>query len=262
MNEYINISLGKCLIYDAIFIFILVFSMAFKDRVFTFSDIFGSLFGLKNVGLYIFYGCLIIGVLFYTILIIRTIAVKNDSSLYGILDRVEKYGDIPIFIVRCITVILFIMIYVTTPCTVDGLSMYPTFSDGDKVMTFNLGKNYDEGDVIVFSHTFDDETFLIKRIVATEGDIIRYDKHDIYSDLYVNDTFVEKINSTEYSKITLSIGLNPSNYEFMVPKGKILVLGDNRGNSIDSRSFGLIDKKDVFGKVYLRFFPFSKFGGF
>lgn len=262
INKYINNSLGKCLVYDAIFIFILVFSMAFKDRVFTFSDIFGSLFGLENVGLYIFYGCLIIGVVFYTVLIIRTIAVKNDSHLYKYLDKVEKYGDIPIFIVRCITGILFVMIYITTPCTVDGISMNPTFENGDKVMTFNLGKSYKSGDVIVFSHDFNEETFLIKRVCASEGDKISYFKTGIYSNLYVNDELVESISSTEYSKITLSIGLNSDTKEFIVPKDKILVLGDNRGNSVDSRSFGLIDEDDVFGKVYLRIFPFNKFGGF
>ncbi|MDU0850631.1 MAG: signal peptidase I, partial [Staphylococcus epidermidis] len=43
------------------------------------------------------------------------------------------------------------------------------------------------------------------------------------------------------------------------PKGKYLVLGDNREVSKDSRSFGLIDKDQIVGKVSLRYWPFSEF---
>ena len=45
----------------------------------------------------------------------------------------------------------------------------------------------------------------------------------------------------------------------MIPKGKYLVLGDNREVSKDSRSFGLIDKDQIVGKVSFRFWPFSEF---
>ncbi|SPZ97263.1 signal peptidase IB [Staphylococcus aureus] len=45
----------------------------------------------------------------------------------------------------------------------------------------------------------------------------------------------------------------------VIPKGKYLVLGDNREVSKDSRAFGLIDEDQIVGKVSFRFWPFSEF---
>ena len=267
-NKYINNSLVRYLIYDAMFIIILVLSILFQKRILSFSDIFGSLFGMKNVGLYIFYGCLGIGVLFYTAMILRTIAMRDSTSLYKILDNVEKYGDIPIFVIRCVTVILFIMIFITTPCTVLGSSMNPTFTTGDKVLSFNLVRNYRVGDVVVLEAPKDnyvnnkpeEASFYIKRIVGVEGELCVYDRHT--NILTIGGREEKGVEQFHWDTMQKQMGLSSDEYEFYIPDGEVLVFGDNRSNSLDSRYFGPIDVDTIFGRVYLRIWPFNHFGGF
>ena len=120
-------------------------------------------------------------------------------------------------------------------------------------------------DIIVFdaSNYSHAEAFYIKRIIAMENDKISY----IDGELYVNDVKESRgnVTKTEYRNLmnsALSIKGSQETSEIIsvtIPKNKILVLGDNRRNSYDSRMFGLIDESDVYGEVIIRLFPFSEF---
>ncbi|MGM9969575.1 MAG: signal peptidase I [Anaeroplasma sp.] len=242
-------------IYEFIFILFLIITMINKKRINSFANIFGSFFGLQNVGILLYYLCLALIVSYNSVLLIRFLFFKEKEELNL---RIEKIFDIPSFIIKCTTVILFIMIFITTPCTIVGQSMYSTLDSNDKVLSFNLFINPKDGDIIVFDaeEYNSDESFYIKRVVAVEGDTIRYDINNC--DLYINDKIEEKISYDSYRVIRESIDISATDcYEFIVPKNKILVFGDNRNNSIDSRSFGFIDKSSVFGKVYLSLIPFK-----
>ena len=76
----------------------------------------------------------------------------------------------------------------------------------------------------------------------------------------VNNIYIEELSISEYNRIIKSINLDENTLEFIVPKDKVLVFGDNRSNSIDSRSFGFIDEECIIGKVFLRIAPLSDFG--
>ncbi|MBO5711583.1 MAG: signal peptidase I, partial [Acholeplasmatales bacterium] len=104
-------------------------------------------------------------------------------------------------------------------------------------------------------------SFYIKRVVAADKDKVRY--HKLTGKLYVNDLYVEDITYEEYLNITNSIDYDYGPgifYEFIVPDNQLLVFGDNRTVSRDSRLIGLIDKGDVLGKAFFRIFPFDDFG--
>lgn len=91
---------------------------------------------------------------------------------------------------------------------------------------------------------------LIKRVIAVEGD--KVDIRD--GQVYINDILLDE----QYVK-----GFTPQmemNYPFVVPEGHVFVMGDNRENSLDSRSFGPIPMNSIEGKAIFRVYPFSQIG--
>ena len=150
--------------------------------------------------------------------------------------------------------------------TVSGLSMYPTLNNKDKVIVSKISKSLnhlDSGDVIVFHENKKND--FIKRLIGKPGDQIEY-KNDR---LYINKHYIKEPYLTYNKKMNdsgdnLTENFNVSDIKgsknkMTIPKDKYLVLGDNRANSIDSRSseVGLVSEKQIVGKVILRFWPFN-----
>jgi signal peptidase I len=105
-------------------------------------------------------------------------------------------------------------------------------------------------DVIAFNYA--DTKYLIKRVIGLPGDKVEYKNNVLYvNDKKIEEDFLNGHRTNDFN--TLSLG-----YE-KIPEGKYLVLGDNRENSLDSRSFGLIDEKDILGKVTIKIWPFYEF---
>ncbi|GFP77909.1 signal peptidase I [Clostridium fungisolvens] len=150
-------------------------------------------------------------------------------------------------------------------------SMENTLHDGQELLVDKVSYDFTEpqrGDVVIFlenkmrDNSFSDfkiflddvtqrkqeNTRLVKRVIGVPGDEI--DLKDGY--VYVNG---EKLNETYTQGTTVKQGIN---FPLKVSDGKLFVLGDNREVSIDSRSFGLIDKKQVEGKARLRVWPLDK----
>jgi len=95
---------------------------------------------------------------------------------------------------------------------------------------------------------------LIKRVIGVPGDEIEI----VDNVLYVNGEEYKE----DYVRIDPRKGYvyNGEMEKITVPEGKLFVLGDNRGESSDSRDFGVIDMSWVEGKAIFRVFPFEKFG--
>ena len=171
---------------------------------------------------------------------------------------------------------------------VDGLSMYPTLNDRDRLIITKLGYEPQQGDIIILDSTYNkreayydrlaqqkdsDELsgvqkfvesfrlpkdlkkiYYVKRVIATEGQTV--DLRD--GKVYVDD---EELNEEYYSGETYSIDSSVE-YPVTVDEGCVFVMGDNRGHSLDSRSSQLGQVKDeaVLGKAQLRIFPFNSIG--
>ncbi len=143
-------------------------------------------------------------------------------------------------------------------------SMQPTLQPGDRVVVdmrayglrlpFTdvqlLGQQQPQrGDVAVFNSPADGIR-LIKRVVAVAGD--RVELHDGY--LSINGQRLQQSIASEAFgakpvQLDLDLGGGPDIAGITIPDGKLLMLGDHRGNSIDGRFFGLVDADAVYGKA-------------
>ncbi len=161
-----------------------------------------------------------------------------------------------IAIIVAVVLIIIIRQFLFVSFTVDGLSMDPTFDDGDKVVVNKFiddFSGYDTGDVIVF-HSEKGPAY-VKRVIGTPGDTVRMEDKQVYvNGEPLEEDYVTHTEDSYMDNFTLAdMGVEGDT----IPEGKLLVLGDNRPVSRDSRDFGLVDQSEVIGKVQLRFWPLN-----
>lgn len=238
----------KNAIYAIALAIMLVLSLIFYRRVVLFASIFRGFTFLITLLYYSSFAASI-GLLIY--LLYRIYRSIGDDDFWRLnCYKLYKKLDIWSFICNCIAMFLFVVTFIVTPCNVSGDSMSDTYLDKDKVLCSPIHFGLDNNDVIIFdasNYSYNGKMELyIKRIVASEGDDLYYKNQT----LYVNDKPVcSDMTENSYLKIILSAGYESINDNVVVPENKLVVLGDNRLVSYDSRSFGMIDEKDVFGKL-------------
>ena len=119
-------------------------------------------------------------------------------------------------------------------------------------------------DVIVFPH-YDQmrgtEVYYIKRIIGMPGETIQISDGVIY---IIDENGDKTVLDEEYGYYLNGMEMNGgiASTPITIPDDKYFVLGDNRNNSKDSRdaTVGLVDRDEIMGKAWLRFYPFSDFG--
>ena len=192
---------------------------------------------------------------------------------------IEKLIDAIIFSLL-IWVALFLIVYDSS--IVEGESMQPTLNhisamtDND-IVYYNKYCQYDYNDIIVINAG---EENIIKRVIGKAGDKIRY-QYNVESGIFelirngnvVNEPYIKKAITVSdlsdsvyrllYEDATDSTGYNPlaqlkiNQYsrfdgdDYIVPDGQVFVMGDNRLNSLDSKTHGGYDVKNVVGTVEL-----------
>jgi signal peptidase I len=182
---------------------------------------------------------------------------RNGGALMKIEWKKEGMEWVKAFAIGII-IFAFIRTFFFSNYVVEGESMMPTLQDGNKLVVNKLGYQVGElnrFDVIVF-HANEKEDF-VKRIIGLPGDKIEY-RDDR---LYINGQKYEEPFLKVYKqkspgiRITGDFSLKEITGENTVPDGKLIVLGDNRLGSWDSRQFGFISASQVVGKVDLRYWP-------
>ncbi|MEG2814520.1 MAG: signal peptidase I [Oscillospiraceae bacterium] len=156
-------------------------------------------------------------------------------------------------IVVSVIIVALILTFVGAPRVVKGNSMNPSFKNNDKVITTNIYKELKYGDVVVIRRKNDDP--LIKRVIGVAGDTIDIDFET--GCIKLNNSEIKETYINELTKTDLG-----TKFPTTVPSGCLFVMGDNRNHSDDSRdpAIGMIDKRNVFGKVVFRFYPFDAIG--
>ena len=131
---------------------------------------------------------------------------------------------------------------------VDGLSMAPTLEDQDRLivnkMVYEIGDPR-PGDIVMLYYPLNPEKMFVKRVIASEGDVVRIVDGRVYvNDLPLHDEYVpDEFRSHD--------DWGPK----VIDQGYYFVMGDHRNNSSDSRHWGLVPKKYIVGKVKVRFWP-------
>ncbi len=155
-----------------------------------------------------------------------------------------------------------VRIYFISPVIVEGPSMQPTLYNQDQMIVNKfIYKLIDPSrfDIVIF-HASEQKDF-IKRVIGLPGEHVAIRDNQ----LYINDEEVEQpflegtFETTLFPKLVNDFTLEelPGSYE-VIPEGFILVLGDNRSNSTDSRIIGLIDIDEIVGKASIIYWPIDR----
>lgn len=115
---------------------------------------------------------------------------------------------------------------------ISGCSMETTYQDGDVVVIFPFGK-IDYGDIVVFD--CNGEKNLIKRVIGKENDVIDITDGKVYRNgEELNEPYINAETKADEGRT----------FPYTVSKGEYFVLGDNRGNSRDSRDSNVTCTED------------------
>ena len=138
---------------------------------------------------------------------------------------------------------------------VDGSSMVPTLANGDKLIVWGAGYTPQRGDVVIVDSYTSYGKPLVKRVIAKGGDTISIDYDS--GVVMVNGEVLQEDYIAEPTYLGYDV-----QFPYTVPEGTVFVMGDNRNQSLDSRStyVGCIDERDILGKVLVCFMPFTDFG--
>lgn len=151
-----------------------------------------------------------------------------------------------------IVIVLLVKKYVFSPIKVNGDSMLPTLHDGDIMILNEIGyylNGLERFDIVVVD-TKDDR--IIKRVIGFPGETVRFKDNK----LFINE---EEIKEDFEHDISHNFELSEIDVE-VIPEDYYFVVGDNRGNSKDSRTIGLIHKSQIMGKTSFIVYPFSRYG--
>jgi len=162
--------------------------------------------------------------------------------------------EIALFAIIAGGIVLPFRAYVAEPYLVDGRSMFPTFNTGDYLIVkkfWSESHTFQRNSVVVFKYPNDPTKSFIKRVIGLPGErvsvkdgVVTITNSENPDGIVLNEPFVEKFASTSY--------------EVELEGDEYFVMGDNRLESFDSRSWGPLKKSYILGKPFVQLLPVNK----
>jgi signal peptidase I len=170
---------------------------------------------------------------------------------------------------------VFITIFVFQSYEVFGASMETSLQDGDRLIVQKLSKSWSDirgkvyipqrYEIVVFdkpttlSSVSKEVDHLIKRVIGLPGErvVVRDGRITVY-----NKEHVDGFNPDEGQEYAKDILSTEGEVDITISAGEVFVVGDNRDNSLDSRSFGAINGRSITGIAKIRFVPINSFERF
>jgi len=166
------------------------------------------------------------------------------SAPTGTRTHKARAPDVPVRLgVGALVVLVVLAVTGLEPLRVSSSSMNPTLAAGDQVLVEKLTGHWRApvvGDIVVFRDPGGHE-LVVKRVVALGGQTVGLEDGELVVDGTVRhepQVDVSRIDSTYFGPVT-------------VPWDAVFVMGDNRSESIDSRTYGPVRRSDVVGRVVL-----------
>jgi signal peptidase I len=156
-------------------------------------------------------------------------------------------------LVIALSLAVVIIIFFYQPVKVEGTSMTPLISDQERIFINKFVYRYEpieRGDVVVFWYPLDRSKSFIKRVIGLPEDTVEVREGKVLVNNKLLDEPYLLEPSSDYSN------LSPTR----IPKDEYFVLGDHRSSSNDSRIFGAVPRKFIYGKAVFAYWPVNHFG--
>jgi signal peptidase I len=161
----------------------------------------------------------------------------------------ELVHDLSVAVLFC----FFLIAFVAQAFRVQGTSMEPLLRDGERIVVNKFVYRFrpiERGDVVVFWYPRDPSVSFVKRVVGLPGDQVAING----GELVVNGLALKE------PYLPASFRDGESHPPTEVRKGYYFVLGDHRSSSNDSRSWGEVPERYIYGRAVFRFWPLARMG--
>lgn len=161
------------------------------------------------------------------------------------------FSELLKFALIALIIIVPVRMFVAQPFIVRGASMDPTFATDQYLIVDELSYHLDapsRGDVIIFKYPKDPKQYFIKRIIGLPGETVRIQDGSVFI------TDVGGIKK-ELTETYITFHGNGGNLEKKLGPDEYFVMGDNRPESSDSRSWGTVPAANIVGRAFLRLLP-------
>jgi signal peptidase I len=160
-----------------------------------------------------------------------------------------------------IVVFILMGVFVVQPVVVEGTSMVPQLNDGERLLVNKLiyykiksvsWGHIERGDIVVFWFPNDPDKSYVKRVIGLPGETVEIRNGKV---------LINGKELNEESYLDAAHNRNLSNYPLKtIENHYYFVMGDNRDNSSDSRIWGLVPEKYIYGKAFFRYWSPSNIG--